>query len=87
MISAIDEAQLVTAQKFCALSCISRAGLHRAMRDDATFPKPLRTIPGSNHSRLRFRLTEVLTWIAERQELTTAARETGRETMSIHLSR
>jgi len=87
MISAIDEAQLVTAQKFYALSCISRAGLHRAMRDDPSFPKPLRTIPGSNRSRLRFRLTEVLAWIEGQQQLTTEARVAGFGTMSIHLSR
>jgi predicted DNA-binding transcriptional regulator AlpA len=86
MIQPVSECQLGGTPKVCKILDCSRASLWRYMQDP-TFPRPLRVNPGSSRSRLRFRLTEILNWIENRQALTTAAAEEGTTTLGIHLGR
>jgi prophage regulatory protein len=87
MSTAIDKAQLITAPEVDSATRMSRATRYRTMRDDPSFPKPLRQNPASPRSRLKFRLVEVLAWIEQKQAQTTAAQEEGAGSLDIHLAR
>jgi predicted DNA-binding transcriptional regulator AlpA len=82
MIQPISECQLGGTPKVCKILDCSRASLWRYMQDPS-FPKPLRANPESGRSRLRFRLSEILSWI-ENQQARTVEAGAG---LDIHLSR
>jgi predicted DNA-binding transcriptional regulator AlpA len=71
-IDPLNERLLGTPQT-CAVLGTNRNGLHELMQLP-DFPKPMRFEPNNQKSRLRFRLTEVLAWVARQQALTTAAK-------------
>jgi predicted DNA-binding transcriptional regulator AlpA len=74
--------KLLDAQEVCAALSCSKVSLHRRMKRGG-FPHPLRFDPSNPRSRLRFRASEIATWIAEQQARTIAA-ENRSERHGIH---
>ena len=84
MIQTIDECQLGASSTVCRLLDCSKVSLWRFMKDPA-FPRPLRALPGNPRSRLRFRLSEIHSWIERQQSLSIDVAEGAR--LDAHLGK
>ena len=70
----IADERLFKTPEVCHRIGTNRQGLAELMKR-GDFPKPLRFSPNNPKSRLRFRASEILTWIVAQQRLTSAAKE------------
>jgi len=79
----MSEDRLLDTPKTRAIIDCSNVTLWRYRRKDPTFPKPLRADPTNPRSRLKFRLSEILSWIENKQSLTTEAAEAGAGSLNL----
>jgi predicted DNA-binding transcriptional regulator AlpA len=79
------ETQLYGSKQTCTVLSISKPSLWRWMHKPG-FPEPLRIDPMNPRSRLRFRVVDIIRWVEEQQQRTTALKkDTG--SLGTHHSR